>query len=227
MNELDPEQEQHLRALLADLGSTGDGADPLPADVAARLEETLGELVAQRETAQVTDPRRRWRPRLVAAAAAVTVLGLGGLTAADLSHSDHSSSSTATSSGSSGGAESQPLSGSATTKAAPGLPQLRVAGFARDVRSLLGRSPSLRARARVYGEKDDSAGTPAPANASGAAAGAACAGPPLTDGATSTPVSLDSKPAALVVHPTTGGKRLVEAWSCDGTHRLASTTVAP
>ena len=40
-------------------------------------------------------------------------------------------------------------------------------------------------------------------------------------------VLVSGKPAVLVVHPSRDGTRLVEAWACDGRHRLASTTVAP
>ncbi len=92
---LDPGQEQRVRALLAGLGSgTGDGADQLPAEVAARLEDTLAGLVAEREAGKISEEhtatgnvvplRPRWMPRLAAAAAAVIVLGLGALTATNL-----------------------------------------------------------------------------------------------------------------------------------------------
>ncbi|MCW2856200.1 MAG: hypothetical protein JWR52_1815 [Marmoricola sp.] len=39
------------------------------------------------------------------------------------------------------------------------------------------------------------------------------------------PITLDGQPATLVLHPVSGGSQLVEAWSCDGTHVLAHTTV--
>jgi len=74
-----------LRALLADARVT----EPVPAEVAARLEETLAALTADRREATVPDEapavvvplRRRSRlaPRLLAAAAAVVVVGAGGV----------------------------------------------------------------------------------------------------------------------------------------------------
>ena len=51
----DPEQEERVRALLADLGSAPDAAS-MPPEVAARLDETLAGLVAEREE---TARRRR------------------------------------------------------------------------------------------------------------------------------------------------------------------------
>lgn len=74
-----------LRALLADARADG----PVPADVVARLDETLAALTADRRTQPVSDAaaanvvplRRRSRlaPRLLAAAAAVVVVGAGGV----------------------------------------------------------------------------------------------------------------------------------------------------
>ena len=55
---------------------------------------------------------QQWHPRVVIVGA-----GFGGLTAANLAHSDGSGASTATSSRSDRGAETQPLAGSATAKA--------------------------------------------------------------------------------------------------------------
>ena len=81
------------------------------------------------------------------------------------------------------------------------------------------RAPALRAPAPLKSQSQDNGAT--------AAVPATCPGPAVTDGSSLSLVSLDGKPAALVVHPPRKGKRLVEAWSCDGTHRLASTTVAP
>lgn len=74
-----------LRALLADARVT----EPVPADVAALLEETLAALTADRRTEPVPDEaparvvplrrRSRFAPRLLAAAAAVVVVGAGGV----------------------------------------------------------------------------------------------------------------------------------------------------
>ncbi len=94
------EQDAHIRALLAELGSGPEG-EALPPAVADRLDDTLARLVAEREQggpaptpedatvadedsggASVLPMRRRWVPRATAAAAAVVVLGVGGVAAA-------------------------------------------------------------------------------------------------------------------------------------------------
>lgn len=223
--ELDPGQEQHLRALLADLGSASGGAEPLPDDVALRLDEALAGLVAERDAPSRSPSRTRWQPRLAVAAAAVVVLGLGGVATVHLSRSAGENSTADSAAGGSAAqsqVESQPSAGSAARSPAQSpaplagksqlsaaLPRLSSAGFARGVTRLVGSRSYLRLPA--------AADTAAPA----------CTGPSVTDDATVTPVSLDAAPAALVVHPGEAGKRLVEAWSCDGTRRLASTTIAP
>lgn len=122
--------DAHLRALLAGLGS-GRGGETMPAEVVARLDDTLARLVAERDAAppdedqepdegrtdNVVPLRRRWAARAGAAAAAVIVIGVGGAAATHLgvfgSDSVESSSSSSTSSDS--GAASAPMeSGSQT-----------------------------------------------------------------------------------------------------------------
>ena len=103
-------ERRGIRALLAELGSGPDG-EPIPPEVEARLDETLALLVAERGRAaggpgedevhestpdNVVPLRRRWLPRAGAAAAAVIVLGVGGLAVAnfsDLSQSEQQRSS--------------------------------------------------------------------------------------------------------------------------------------
>ena len=71
---------------------TSAASPPIPPEVAARLDETLAGLVAERaaESDQpepdrtVVPLRRRWAPRAAAAAAAVIVVGAGGVAAANL-----------------------------------------------------------------------------------------------------------------------------------------------
>jgi hypothetical protein len=232
---LDPGQEQRVRALLAGLGSrTGDGADQLPAEVAARLEDTLAGLVAEREAGKISEEhtatgnvvplRPRWMPRVAAAAAAVIVLGLGALTATNLGR-HHDSATSADAGAGTAKAEQVPSASSPGTFDSSGTAvgrravDLHAATFTRDVRALLVRTPALRAPARVHGQL--SAQSPTPTS------GSVCAGPSTTDGSSTTVVRLDAAPAALVVHPAGKGKQLIEAWSCDGTRRLASTTIAP
>ncbi|RNM12580.1 hypothetical protein [Nocardioides pocheonensis] len=144
-----------VRDLLAEARSTS----PVPDDVAARLEETLAGLRAERASAPAdsgaaTSPdspsvlplRRRLRPRLSAAAAAVILLGGGGVAVAQLggngsSTSDSASSKSAADSGgaaaarpnatgSSSGAAAQDLAGSA-------LPRLTSASFAADAAQVM------------------------------------------------------------------------------------------
>ena len=89
---LDPREDERIRALLAGLGTAPD-ASTMPPEVAARLDETLAGLVAERsggcgcragEAGTVVPLRRRWAPRAAAAAAAVIVVGAGGVAAANL-----------------------------------------------------------------------------------------------------------------------------------------------
>jgi hypothetical protein len=227
---LEPGQEQRLRALLAELSSGIDHeADLLPPEVANRLDDTLAGLVAEREAAKISEEhtatgrvvplRPRWMPRVAAAAAAVIVLGLGALTWANLGHLGDGVHATSTDAG----------AGSAQSEQAPKAeavpeptPVLHAATFARDVRALPVLTFGTRGPARVHGELSGTSSGRAPASPS-----VACSGPPVTDGSTVTLVKLDAAPAALVVHPARKGRSLVEAWSCDGTRRLASTTVTP
>jgi hypothetical protein len=234
--ELDPEQEARVRALLADLHA--DEA-PMPSEVALRLEETLAALVSEREavrpaaehtaTGEVVPLRPRWMPRLVAGAAAVVVLGLAALVVTDVDRSGGAPSAGSSDSK----ASATPLSGSASgaTPTAPrpssvegtsaGPPQVRTSTFARDVSVLLQTTAGREPFGTLTGSsgQDRKAAPPAYATKS-------CHGPKVTDGARVALIRLDSRPAALVVHPVEKGARLVEAWSCDGSRRLASATLA-
>ncbi len=101
MDETSPD-DAHIRALLAELGSGPDGR-PMPPEVAARLDDTLARLVAERAGSPESGPesagdpdehvsaagnvvpfRRRWVPRATAAAAAVVILGAGSVAVANL-----------------------------------------------------------------------------------------------------------------------------------------------
>jgi hypothetical protein len=239
---LEPGQEQRLRALLAELGSGVDHeGDLLPPEVADRLDDTLAGLVAEREAAKISEEhtatgkvvplRPRWMPRVAAAAAAVIVLGLGALTWANLGHLGDGVHANPTDAGA-GSAQSEhaPTAsspGGATTsgkaaRAPEPTPELHAATFPRDVRALLVHTPSLRSPAPVHGElSSSSASGQVPTSRS------SCPGPPVADGSTVTPVRLDGAPAALIVHPARKVRSLVEAWSCDGTRRLASATITP
>ena len=111
------------------------------------------------------------------------------------------------------------------------VPSLSSATFARDVRRLLAEG-SANGRAVPPPATSDNASPDAYPETSArpseaASQDAACPGPDLEQGATSTPVVVDGSLAALVVHPVRDGRRLVEAWSCAGSTRVATTTLAP
>ena len=76
--------------------------EPIPDDVSARLDDTLAMLRTERvqsgEPADVVPLRRRWLPRAAGAAAAVIVLGVGGVAAVRLG-TDSSSQDSAASRG--------------------------------------------------------------------------------------------------------------------------------
>ncbi len=108
--EADPGQEQAVRALLGEVGAQH---EPIPDEVSARLDDTLAMLRAERVEALAQDEqatpgegdrtnvvplRRKWLPRAAGAAAAVIVLGVGGLAAVRLG-TDGSSKDSAASGG--------------------------------------------------------------------------------------------------------------------------------
>jgi len=241
--DLDPDQDARIRALLAELGSGPDG-EPIPAEVEARLDDTLAMLVAERGRAELPEEesadnvvplRRRWLPRAAVAAAAVIVLGAGSVVVANLgqtsplgsnSASDSAGESKAEAPGSSSDAESGADSG---TEAAA-LPELSASTFANDVAVLLEgrRASALTPEGEAADEQSpqknrDNAKPGAPE----ALTSQACPGPRITDGAVPNLVRYDGRPAVLVVHPESGGKQVVDAWNCAGNRKLASTTITP
>jgi hypothetical protein len=216
---VDPRDDESIRALLAELGTAPDAS--MPPEVAARLDETLAGLVAERSEGEgaasaddtVVPLRRRWAPRLAAAAAAVIVIGAGGVAAANLDLFDGGAGDSSSAKSSGGTAES--LQDSSTSPAAPGsatgpVPTISAAGFDADVARLLrdgsltSRDPRTQLSERQEGAPADSLRT------------AGCAGPRVTDAAQTRLVLYDGKPAVLLVHPPRGGERLVEAWTCAG-----------
>jgi hypothetical protein len=234
-----------LRAFLADARAT----EPMPADVAARLDETLASLQAERAApapvvpAPVVPLRRRLAPVLAAAAVAVVVGGVGiaqlvGDNGAQRSVSaDSAGSSEALTSAPSATAPSarapHPATKGGDLAAFAAVPVFTRARFADQV-----ASPQIAALDAPAGSPgtdpgtDTSSGTgsspgepPTPAEGRvPAAVASGCAGPALP-GTRSVPILLDSQPAALVLHPVVDGEQLVEAWSCDGVERLASASV--
>ncbi len=250
----DPEQDARIRALLAELGSGPDG-EPIPPEVEARLDETLALLVTERDraaggpgqieeeeatTGNVVPLRRRWLPRAGAAAAAVIVLGVGGLAVANLSNQSEQQSSSDSAGASAPEAESKTDSGaeskagSDSSTGATQLPDLSAGSFESDVSILLqGRASMLASEGEAAGE-GDAADQPSPNGRETALPGAPgllpsrdCQGPEVTDGAAARQVLYDGRRAVLLVHPERGGRLLVEAWNCDGDRRLASAKIKP
>jgi hypothetical protein len=237
---LEPAQDARIRALLAELGSGPDG-EPLPLEVAARLDDTLALLVAERGRTQdesasdnVVPLRRRWLPRAAVAAAAVIVLGAGGVVVGNLgnmsptgekSSSDSAGQSTAEAPNSSG--DSSGESGSDSGTGAAALPELSATTFASDVTTLLEgrtllRTPEGKAAGDQSTQQNRESAEPDPPEAF---ASRACPGPKVTDGAVANPVRYDGRPAVLLIHPEQSGRQVVDAWNCAGDRRLASTTV--
>jgi hypothetical protein len=262
--DVDAEQDARIRALLAELGAGPDG-EPIPAEVEARLDDTLALLIAERgrtaagpgqvgeddstpgsKEGNVVPLRRRWLPRAGAAAAALIVLGVGGLAVANFGNQSGQQSSSDSAGASAPEAESKADSGaesksgsksgskagSDSSTGATQLPDLSAASFEGDVSILLqGRASKLTSEGDAEGDGGDE---PSPNNRENALPGApgvlpsrACPGPEVTDGAAARQVLYDGKRAVLLVHPERGGRLLVEAWNCDGDRRLATTKIKP
>jgi hypothetical protein len=246
----DPASEAHIRALLAELGSDPDG-QLMPPQVAARLDDTLARLVAERANAveEHEDPagtvvplRRRWARRATLAAAAVVVLGAGGVAAANLGVLGDGPSVSFDSGDSAGGqaesAQDAPTTPTpsgkarATTRGAAGLPQISAGAFASEVTSLLQRgtplvTPDELPPTDAGGDPGESPGRETPEGATDSLRVRDCPGPGITDGGVPNAVLYDGQLAVLVVHPERDGRQLVEAWNCAGDRRLAGTTVTP
>lgn len=229
------EDDRRVRALLAELGSGPDG-DALPPAVAARLDDTLAQLVAARREASSDDPapgeqrdpgatpgggatvlplRRRWSRRLTAAAAAVIVVGTGGVALTNLQ--DPGGAETATSQDSTAGGSAVEDEAGAGQESDTGgtVPEVSTDAFASDVTALLQQRTLLSSPGQLRVPSD--ARSPGPA----------CPGPRTTDGAVGNGVRLDGRPAVLLVHPKRAGRQLVEAWSCTGDRRLARAVLTP
>lgn len=211
MTEHDPEHDpgqERVRALLADLGSSGGHPPgPVPDDVAARLDATLAGLSgpAHEQGHEHAPPdRRRW-PQLLVAAAVAVVVGAGAVTATLATRGSSGSSSD---SGAAGGAASSARSDQAESGPADDatVPTLTRAGFAAQVATLLA-DPA--AEARRPGRATLAAG---------------CASPPGRGEVLT--VRFEGEPAVLVVRPAEGGRSAVEAWTCDASQVLARTRVA-
>ena len=232
-----------LRALLADARST----EPVPADVAARLDDTLAALQEERRAETVVVPLRGRRAvgRFLVAAAAVVVIGAGGVGVANLaqngsnnaaSSADKAASGAAGEAATNGPVAPQDLAGSTSPAPTPrsqlsdlkatSLPQFTTSRFAQQAAAFDPASGDFSTNTTDSDKAYQSARSPSVSDAPTAVSGqaAACTGPSLPD-TTSFPILLDGHDAVLVVHKVVDGTQEVDAWSCDGKTELTTTSV--
>lgn len=221
------DQEQVRRALAASAAN-----EPMPDGVAARLDDVLAGLVAERgrttqggddagspDVTELGDRRRRRWPQLLVAAAALGVVAVGAGTVVRSAGGGSGGSSSA------GGqaAESQDHStaGGSTESLKPApvpggpLPRLRTSSLHADVARLVnGRE----ARALTHG--------PA-ARAPRLPSRAACVLPAGPSGTRVVAVRLDGRRATLVLSPRHDGVREATVYSCGEATPIGRTTVRP
>ena len=236
--ELTPEQESEVRRLLADARHD----EPVPADVAARLDTVLAGLSRDEPGSDGVAPvidlaarrRRRNAAALLAGAAAVIVAGFGigqvidvgsagsdDTSSADL-NADRGAGSSATDSERPEAAEGGGQADSSTAPAAPNpldalmAPlELRSATLASDITRQLSRPGYTAGTARQPGPKAFSAaGCPVPAD------------PARKYGLGDLyPALFDDAPAVLAVRPAQGATRQADVLDCDTADPLASVTI--
>ncbi|MET3961949.1 hypothetical protein ABIE44_001883 [Marmoricola sp. OAE513] len=255
-----------LRGLLADARAD----EPLPPDVAARLDATLAGLVAARvaeevEAVNTVVPLRRkpLAPRLLGAAAAIVLVGGIGVGLSQIStNGGDADSKSATASDAGASREEAPGAASdgvpetaAGSGGNPAAPQelnqftstparFTAAGFDEQAAAYARTTTRLYDLSHGYadppptsagkdGAKNDARATQKQRQdgitslLADVAANASCAGPEVDDESVVVRILFDKSPATLVLRPQTKGGQVVEAWSCDGATRLASTTVDP
>lgn len=234
-----PEQEQQVRrALAAAAGRDQDGPPsrpdaPMPAEVAARLDQVLADLTASRRTADggssVTrlsgardDRRARRRPtagKLLVAAAAVSVIALAGGAVVSNglggSRPDAAGSSTAEAGDSAGGSggrsrvESGARDNGGTDSGDPPPAAVDPGALPRV------RSDALRRDVQRLVGGLPARGGPAPW----------CATPPVAAGSRLLAVRLDGEVATLVLDRAEDGRRVARVYSCATARPLGRTTV--
>lgn len=228
-----PEQEEQVRRLLASVPPE----DGLPPEVAARLDAAVADLVAERGPAPVDEleqrRRRRW-PRVLVAAASVSLLAYGvGIAVNDLRVSGGDAASTAArdESFAEGGRAEKPATEGALPETTDSLGaegrrvhaselltartvRLHSATLDADVSRLLQR----RAVRTPTAEGPGAAGGDAAGFLSG------CALPDAGRGDHLAAVRLDGTRATLVVRKAVDGARVAEVYSCDDASRLLATT---
>lgn len=213
--------EEGVRRLLVSAA----GPEPtVPADVGARLDGVLADLVAARAEgeAPVSAPvsldssRRRW-PQVLVAAAAVSVLGLGIGTVVR-EGGMMTAQEDAASAGS--GTESADRPESLSEKGA-GAPETTDEDAQHS--NGLNRTAVLRLRSTslaldLQRVEDFALAVPA-----GARWSAACVRPATTEGDEWLPVRLDGEPAVLLLREPSGDRRRADVYTCDDEDEPAAT----
>ncbi len=179
--------------------------------------------------------RRRWLPRAAVAAAAVIVLGAGGVFVANLGQMSQTGQNSASDSAGESKAEAPGSSSDSESGLGLGHRSRRPPGAERVVvrerrgnpargTTRVGHSPP---RASLPTSRPRQNRENAEPGAPGALTSQACPGPRITDGAVPNLVKYDGRPAVLLIHPESGGQQVVDAWNCAGNRKLASTTITP
>jgi hypothetical protein len=220
---LDPSADARIRRLLADARHD----EPIPVDVASRLEATLGERGAERQarrdeaTAEVVDlaaaRRRRTAASLLVAAAAVVVVGVGlgrlftdGGAGGATASADRSAEQGAGGSSALSGDVPSAASGSAYPDLEAGTVKISSAHFGAGVRRVQARD-SVDYQAGGPGAMKGSRSAPCPVENVGEG--------------TVVGVSYDGAPAYLVFRPPAGGAEVVDLYLCGTTSPAQSITL--
>ncbi|MXG91374.1 hypothetical protein [Nocardioides flavescens] len=217
---LDAEQESAVRRELA----AARHRDPIPDDVAARLDDVLASLSREDRDDLASRRRRRNATRLLLAAAAVVVAGVGiGQVLPGSSGSSDSSASLSertdpdragadsggSAADSSGGGSSLGDSSLAAPEAAPALPlQLTSAGLAEELRAALLPVPGA-----DFPDPGEAAPSASADELRSEAPGFTCTDPPSTAGRL-LPAYVDGAPAVVSLTAGDDGERLVDVVDC-------------
>lgn len=263
----DQDRDEHaeVRELLAGLGE-----EKIPAEVAARLDAALDGLVAERPAtddrdtgAEVAVPavlpleeaaarRRRWAPRVLAAATVAAIVGGIGVSIAQLPGSSGGGAASGTADTTAlrdGGNSAHKSARQFNAAEVAALPRLSRKHFRTDAARLLVSDNRLLRPMAAPGKAPTAGSTmsrqPVPATESpetasgGTTDGLDQAVPKSLSGVLATcghrrglpagtralPVLLDGRPATLVVQPRSHGVAQVTAYACSGSTVLASATV--
>ncbi len=227
--DLTPDETDRVRRLLAEARHT----DPVPADVAARLDRTLATLAEERREREahpvvsLASRRRRRATQLLVAAAAVVVVGVGAnqlVSGLDASGGDAASTSDSAGAEAGGGpdqpgasppgAEEEPPEAAGGATAGPLEPDAAAVGPV-IVRDATFDADVLAARARAK------PGRGAP---QGFDAAKACDDPDWAAG-DRVPVRYDDAPAVLVFLAPVDGTQTVNLYTCDSATPVRSSSV--